>query len=181
MFITRMPSTAKPRSTSIEPMRSDSVTGAADDGKGRTLASHPAGGDCPGAPRGAGILESSAGRKQYPIPGTGVFDTLVIRVLPSRSGAVMDFTYSIEEQAFRGEILSWIRENVPGDGGSRAWPIPEDEAELARAICVWERRLNEGGWAGITWPKEYGGRGAPPIEQFIFQEEMAAYKTQPTH
>jgi alkylation response protein AidB-like acyl-CoA dehydrogenase len=93
----------------------------------------------------------------------------------------MDFTYSIEEQAFRQEVLSWIRENVPGDWGSRAWPIPDDEAELTDAIRAWERKLNEGGWVGITWPKEYGGRGATPIEQFIFQEEMAACKTPPTY
>ena len=39
-----------------------------------------------------------------------------------------------------------------------------------------QRKLHEGGWAGISWPKEYGGRGATLIEQSIFGEELARAK-----
>ena len=92
----------------------------------------------------------------------------------------MDFSYSPGELAFRDEARAWIEENLPGDWGSEKWPIPEDEEGQERAMREWGRKLYQGGWAGITWPKEYGGRGATPIEQFIFQEEMAAYKTPPT-
>jgi alkylation response protein AidB-like acyl-CoA dehydrogenase len=58
--------------------------------------------------------------------------------------------------------------------------MPKEEEGLDQEMSDWGRKLYEGGWAGITWPKEFGGRGATPIEQFIFQEEMAAYKTPPT-
>src|SRR5437867_4004578 len=91
----------------------------------------------------------------------------------------MDFSYSSRELAFRDEVRAWIHENIPGDWGSEKWPIPEDELGQERGLREWGRKLYQGGWAGITWPKEYGGRGATPIEQFIFQEEMAAYKTPP--
>src|SRR5262245_35120537 len=89
----------------------------------------------------------------------------------------MDFSYSEAEQAFRSEVRAWIRENVPADWGSAAWPIAEDPGEFERDVRQWELKLYSGGWAGITWPREYGGRGASPIEQFIFQEEMAAFRT----
>ncbi len=40
----------------------------------------------------------------------------------------------------------------------------------------WQKQMHAGGWAGISWPKEYGGRGATLIEQAIFIEEMARAK-----
>jgi alkylation response protein AidB-like acyl-CoA dehydrogenase len=89
----------------------------------------------------------------------------------------MDFSYTPSDQAFRSEVRAWIRENVPADWGSAAWPIPEDPLDLERQVRDWEERLYRGGWAGITWPREFGGRGASPIEQFIFQEEMASFRT----
>jgi alkylation response protein AidB-like acyl-CoA dehydrogenase len=82
----------------------------------------------------------------------------------------MDLTLTAEEQAFQDEVRSWLAENHPG-------PVPSggDQArfEFERA---WQRRLHEAGWAGISWPKEYGGRGATLIEQAIFSEEMARAK-----
>src|SRR5438093_4883272 len=92
----------------------------------------------------------------------------------------MDFAYSPAEQAFREEVRAWIRDNLRGDWGSPEWPVPGDEGGAERQIREWEAKLYRGGWAGITWPREYGGRGATPIEQFIFQEEISAYKTPPT-
>src|ERR687891_74380 len=65
----------------------------------------------------------------------------------------MDLTLNQEEQSFRDEVRSWLEANHPG-------PAPEG-------------KLHEAGWAGISWPKEYGGRGATLIEQVIFSEEMA--------
>ena len=92
----------------------------------------------------------------------------------------MDFSYSPEERALREQVRAWIKDNIPGDWGTEKWPIPEDEERLDQEMREWGRKLYHGGWAGITWPEEYGGLGATPIEQFIFQEEMAAYKTPPT-
>ena len=39
---------------------------------------------------------------------------------------------------------------------------------------MWHKKLYHAGWAGLTWPKEYGGRGATFIEQVIFQQEPDA-------
>ncbi len=92
----------------------------------------------------------------------------------------MDFRYTPEQEAFRTEVRSWITANIPGDYGSPAWAIPKGEKAQNAESRAWGRKLYEGGWSGITWPKEYGGRGATPIEQFLFSEEMAAYKVPPT-
>jgi alkylation response protein AidB-like acyl-CoA dehydrogenase len=57
--------------------------------------------------------------------------------------------------------------------------LPTDEASQRRHIdsCRrWQRTLYEGGWAGITWPKAFGGRGGTPVEQMIFSQEEARFE-----
>jgi alkylation response protein AidB-like acyl-CoA dehydrogenase len=78
----------------------------------------------------------------------------------------MDLTLSPSEQAFRDELRSWLAENHPGDD-----PPGEDAAFDHRR--AWQRQLYDAGYAGFSWPKEYGGRGATLVEQAIFSEEMA--------
>ena len=78
----------------------------------------------------------------------------------------MDLTLSPYEQAFRDELRAWLAENHPGEE-----PPGDDAAFEFRA--QWQRQLYEAGYAGLSWPKEYGGRGATLIEQAIFGEEMA--------
>ncbi len=51
----------------------------------------------------------------------------------------------------------------------------EAEREHVRQSKAWQRTLFDGGWAGITWPKEYGGRGGTPIEAIIFAQEQARF------
>jgi alkylation response protein AidB-like acyl-CoA dehydrogenase len=77
----------------------------------------------------------------------------------------VDLTLSPSEEAFRDELRAWLEENHPGDP-------PDDDAQAFEFRRRWQRRLHERGWAGISWPKEYGGRGATLIEQAIFSEEM---------
>jgi alkylation response protein AidB-like acyl-CoA dehydrogenase len=78
----------------------------------------------------------------------------------------MDLTYTETEQAFRAEARAWLEANVPKE------PLPSmDTAEGFEAHRAWERRLNEGRWAMVPWPVEYGGRGANLIEWLIFEEE----------
>ncbi|MFK4980202.1 acyl-CoA dehydrogenase family protein, partial [Klebsiella pneumoniae] len=50
---------------------------------------------------------------------------------------------------------------------------PEDEHDRAMFRLAWERKLYSGGWSGLNWPTEYGGRGATLVERAIFAEEMA--------
>ncbi|HEX2436518.1 MAG TPA: acyl-CoA dehydrogenase family protein [Solirubrobacterales bacterium] len=78
----------------------------------------------------------------------------------------MDLTPTSEEQAFRDEVRSWLEANHPG-------PEPEgDDSAKFEFQRHWQSELHEAGWAGISWPKDYGGRGATLVEQAIFSEEM---------
>lgn len=84
----------------------------------------------------------------------------------------MDFNYSAEEQAFRSEVRAWLADALPAGWGKTVFE-PEDEDERAHFRIDWERKLFQGGWSGISWPKKYGGRGATLVEQGIFAEELA--------
>jgi alkylation response protein AidB-like acyl-CoA dehydrogenase len=78
----------------------------------------------------------------------------------------LDLSLSPSEQAFRDELRSWLEANHPGSA-----PRGDDDAfEFQRQ---WQKKLHGGGWTGLSWPKEYGGRGATLIEQAIFNEEIA--------
>jgi alkylation response protein AidB-like acyl-CoA dehydrogenase len=77
----------------------------------------------------------------------------------------VDLTLSPQEESFRDELRSWLADNHPGHEPSG------DEAafEFRRS---WQRKLDEASYAGLSWPEEYGGRGATLIEQAIFNEEV---------
>jgi alkylation response protein AidB-like acyl-CoA dehydrogenase len=83
----------------------------------------------------------------------------------------MDFRLSPAEQAFQREVRDWLVANLPAGWGTPACPKPEEPAEKVAFMRRWYRRLYDGGWAGLHWPLEYGGRGATQIEQFLFAEE----------
>lgn len=87
----------------------------------------------------------------------------------------MDFNYSAADIAFRDELRAWLAHALPKGWGESVFE-PEDEDENAMFRLDWERKLHKGGWSGISWPKEYGGRGATLIEQAIFAEEIARAK-----
>jgi alkylation response protein AidB-like acyl-CoA dehydrogenase len=79
----------------------------------------------------------------------------------------MDLTLSPSEEEFRDEVRSWLQENHPG---------AEPGAGLDEVMAFrreWQLKLHGAGWAGISWPKEYGGRGATMIEQAIFAAEAS--------
>src|SRR2546422_9780375 len=83
----------------------------------------------------------------------------------------MDFRLTAAEEGFRSEVHAWLVANLPAGWGTPGFRKPEEPAEKVRFARWWQRRLHEGGWAGLHWPREYGGRGASPIEQFLFAEE----------
>ena len=85
----------------------------------------------------------------------------------------MDLTLSPDEEAFRDELRAWLRDNHPG----REPAGDEAGFEFRRH---WQRKLNQAGWAGVSWPTEYGGRGATLIEQAIFNEETVRARTPQT-
>jgi alkylation response protein AidB-like acyl-CoA dehydrogenase len=82
----------------------------------------------------------------------------------------MDLRDTQEEAAFRAELRAWIERTLT------------DEMRNGRfedAGREWSRKLHEGGYAGLTWPKEYGGTAAPYSYQAIFLEEMARAQAPP--
>ncbi len=88
----------------------------------------------------------------------------------------MDFSLSPAELAFRDELRTWLRANAPAFDVGAAAAESADLAGRLRASRGWVRKLHEGRWAAISWPKQYGGREATPMEQFLFHEEMLAFR-----
>lgn len=84
----------------------------------------------------------------------------------------MDLKPTPQEQQFREELRAWLKANVPPPFAGDATTEEGKKAQIDY-LRRWQRKVYEGGWAGLSWPKEYGGRGASIIEQSIFQEEMA--------
>jgi alkylation response protein AidB-like acyl-CoA dehydrogenase len=85
----------------------------------------------------------------------------------------VEFATTAEETAFRQEVRSWLGENVPKTPRP---PITLEGHEQAAFMKAWQKKLFDAGWAGISWPKAYGGRGRSPQEQVIWYEEYARVK-----
>ncbi len=78
----------------------------------------------------------------------------------------MDLTDTEDEQVFRAECRAWLEANVPDD------PLPSgDTRDGFTRHLDWERRLHADRWSVVSWPVEYGGRGASLWEWLIFEEE----------
>jgi alkylation response protein AidB-like acyl-CoA dehydrogenase len=75
-------------------------------------------------------------------------------------------------EAFRHELRSWLAANIP-DELRLEHVATLDEAERVRRLRGWQAQLAAARWVGITWPVEYGGRGASIPEQIAYTEEMA--------
>ena len=81
----------------------------------------------------------------------------------------MDLGLTPGELKFRDELRAWLKANVP----TKKIKTAETSAAHHASLKAWQRQLYEGGYAGVNWPKEFGGRGTTFIEQAIFQEELA--------
>src|SRR5258705_6819424 len=85
----------------------------------------------------------------------------------------MDFTYTPEQEPFRAEIRRWLGANLTDD---LRIEDPTDERvapdrETFERRRDWQRRMYAAGWVGISWPKDYGGRGATLVWQVIYDED----------
>jgi alkylation response protein AidB-like acyl-CoA dehydrogenase len=90
----------------------------------------------------------------------------------------MDFDDTPEEVTFREEVRRWLRENAkekdPGQLSTSHSFYDFDEVFVSEGK-LWQRRLFDGGWAGITWPVEFGGRGGDVIQSMIFRQEEGRF------
>jgi alkylation response protein AidB-like acyl-CoA dehydrogenase len=81
----------------------------------------------------------------------------------------VDLRDTPEEAQFRADARAWLEANLPTELRGRRG----NETRFLELQLEWSRRLSDAGYAGLTWPKEYGGAGAPYSHQAILLEEIA--------
>lgn len=79
----------------------------------------------------------------------------------------MDLHYSDDDKDFRARARAWLTDNVPRKRR------PAHGTDAAQFDRDWQRKLFDHGWAGVAWPKEYGGLGLTGLQQVIWYEELA--------
>src|SRR5215218_222763 len=92
----------------------------------------------------------------------------------------MNFDDTPQEAEFRTTARKWIKANAPKKyeaelSKSSLGRIRLEKEEIVDVGKAWQKKKAEGGWACLHWPKEYGGRGATPIEKVIWQQEEGVY------
>src|SRR3979411_1005891 len=92
----------------------------------------------------------------------------------------MNFDDTPQEAAFRAEAKAWISGNAPKqyEEELRKSSLGRTQLKGANILQVakaWQKKKADAGWACLHWPKEYGGRGATPIERVIWQQEEGAF------
>jgi alkylation response protein AidB-like acyl-CoA dehydrogenase len=79
----------------------------------------------------------------------------------------MELADSPEEAAFRADVRAWLDETLP----TLPWPEPVELTDKLPFWRQWQRLLFDGGYAGMTWPREYGGQGADAKIRAVFSDE----------
>ncbi|MBK6855358.1 MAG: acyl-CoA dehydrogenase family protein [Microthrixaceae bacterium] len=92
----------------------------------------------------------------------------------------MDFDDTPQEAEFRAEARAWLEAHAPAKGSPEDFSTgmlegTMDPAEFMRRVKEWQHVLVDGGWAGITWPTRYGGRGATSLQSSIFTQEASRF------
>ena len=82
----------------------------------------------------------------------------------------MDFSYPAEVERFRDELRAWLSANLTDELIAARRPSGRDDKAFD-ALRIWNRAMADAGWAAVSWPEEYGGRGATVLEQLVYTEE----------
>jgi alkylation response protein AidB-like acyl-CoA dehydrogenase len=88
----------------------------------------------------------------------------------------VDLDDTQEQAAYRAQVRSWLDEHKSEAPVLEGPGALQDESEIIAARRTWQGKLAEGGLAGVTWPKDFGGQGLGPIEQVICNQEIAKAK-----
>ncbi|WP_068187431.1 acyl-CoA dehydrogenase family protein [Mycobacterium sp. UM_CSW] len=82
----------------------------------------------------------------------------------------MDFSYPAEAEQFRTELRDWLSANLTEELVAARRPAGRDDAGI-ELLRTWSATMADAGWAAVSWPREYGGRGATVLEQLVYTEE----------
>ena len=82
----------------------------------------------------------------------------------------MDFTYPPEAEQFRKELRAWLGANLT-DEVVNASRHPGADSDAFDVLRAWNAQMADAGWSAVSWPTEYGGRGASVLEQLVYAEE----------
>jgi alkylation response protein AidB-like acyl-CoA dehydrogenase len=83
----------------------------------------------------------------------------------------VDLRDSPDQARFRLEVRDWLTANLPPGWGTPAFEMPSEMGARVEFLKSWQRKLYEGGWAGLDWPRAYGGREIGLFEGIIYAEE----------
>src|SRR2546430_17436563 len=92
----------------------------------------------------------------------------------------MDFELTEQETCFRDNLRQWLQEHLPPGWGKTVFE-PVDLHDKIVFLKDWSRQLHEAGYAGLAWPREYGGGGGTPPGPGIFYQERAHCKAPTPH
>src|SRR3954466_5671757 len=85
----------------------------------------------------------------------------------------MEIDIAPSHSGFRDEVRTWLAEHLVGEfAAHRGVGSPTDDTAWDLRVA-WEKELAAGGWLGLTWPEEYGGRGASLAQEVVFETEYA--------
>jgi alkylation response protein AidB-like acyl-CoA dehydrogenase len=92
----------------------------------------------------------------------------------------MNFDDTPQEAVFRTEAKAWIDANAPSEfeaelSNASLGRIKLQKHDIVEVAKAWQKKKADGGWVCLHWPKEYGGRGATPVERVIWQQEEGVY------
>ena len=82
----------------------------------------------------------------------------------------VDFSYPAEVEQFRKELRAWLAANLTDDVIAADRGRGKD-APASTLLRAWDATMADAGWAAVSWPQEYGGRGATVLEQLVYAEE----------
>src|SRR5262249_291292 len=87
----------------------------------------------------------------------------------------MDFTFTADDEAFRAEFRNWLQANLPRQrkAGEDLDFMHEGTSDDWKHRLDWHSKMHAAGWVGISWHREYGGRGATLTQQIIYNQELS--------
>jgi alkylation response protein AidB-like acyl-CoA dehydrogenase len=84
--------------------------------------------------------------------------------------ANVDFSYSQDAERFRKELRTWLAAHLTDEVIDASPRRGRDDAAF-ETLRTWDATMADAGWAALSWPREYGGRGAGPLAQLVFAGE----------